>query len=258
MSLEDRVWVDHRRMIITMNDTRLTTLRQVEDFLLGTHEVSFTGLTDDRSRYAFVQCVLVRFDFARLGRSRRGLIRRYLQRATGYSRAQITRLVSRFVADGEVVSGYRAPRTAFTRKYLEADVRLLAELDALHGTLAGPATRVLLEWACRVFGDARYANLAGISVAHLYNLRKRAGYLSVRRHWTKTRNAPVAIGVRRAPQPDGIPGYIRIDSVHKGDQDGFKGVYHINPVDCVTQWELVATCERISEAYRHVERVAGA
>jgi hypothetical protein len=139
MSLEDRVWVDHRRMIITMNDTRLTTLRQVEDFLLGTHEVSFTGLTDDRSRYAFVQCVLVRFDFARLGRSRRGLIRRYLQRATGYSRAQITRLVSRFVADGEVVSGYRAPRTAFTRKYLEADVRLLAELDALHGTLAGPA-----------------------------------------------------------------------------------------------------------------------
>ena len=28
-----------------------------------------------------------------------------------------------------------------------------------------------------------------------------------------------------------------------------KGVYHINVVDCVTQWEGVATCERLSEAY---------
>jgi transposase InsO family protein len=37
--------------------------------------------------------------------------------------------------------------------------------------------------------------------------------------------------------------------VHQGDQDGAKGVYHINAVDCLTQWELVATCEKISEAY---------
>ena len=37
--------------------------------------------------------------------------------------------------------------------------------------------------------------------------------------------------------------------MHQGDQDGVKGVYHINAVDCVTQWELVATCEKISEAY---------
>ena len=28
-----------------------------------------------------------------------------------------------------------------------------------------------------------------------------------------------------------------------------KGLYHINAVDCVTQFELVATCERLSEAY---------
>ncbi|HEY6406040.1 MAG TPA: hypothetical protein VIY29_01090 [Ktedonobacteraceae bacterium] len=37
--------------------------------------------------------------------------------------------------------------------------------------------------------------------------------------------------------------------MHQGDQDGFKGLYHINAVDCLTQFELVATCERISEAY---------
>ena len=57
------------------------------------------------------------------------------------------------------------------------------------------------------------------------------------------------IGERRAPAPDNRPGFIRIDSVHQGDQDGVKGVYHINAVDCVTQWELVATCEKLSEAY---------
>ena len=52
-----------------------------------------------------------------------------------------------------------------------------------------------------------------------------------------------------SPAPEQRPGFIRIDSVHQGDQDGFKGVYHINAVDCVTQFELVASCERISEAY---------
>src|ERR1035438_6711248 len=59
----------------------------------------------------------------------------------------------------------------------------------------------------------------------------------------------VPIGKRRAPQPNNMPGYIRIDSVHQGDQDGAKGVYHINAVDCVTQMEFVATCEKISEAF---------
>jgi hypothetical protein len=42
---------------------------------------------------------------------------------------------------------------------------------------------------------------------------------------------------------------LRVDSVHQGDQDGLKGVYHINAVDCVTQYEGVATCEKISEAF---------
>ena len=85
--------------------------------------------------------------------------------------------------------------------------------------------------------------------AHLYNLRRRAGYQATRLHWTKTTGQSIAIGARRAPAPDGRPGFIPIDSVHQGDQDGAKGLYHINAVDCVTQFEIVATCERLSEAY---------
>lgn len=59
----------------------------------------------------------------------------------------------------------------------------------------------------------------------------------------------IPIGERRAPAPNNQPGYLRVDSVHQGDQDGVKGVYHINTVNCVTQYEAVPTCERISEAF---------
>ena len=106
-----------------------------------------------------------------------------------------------------------------------------------------------MQRALLVFWDTRYARLAFISVAHLYNLRAAAGYRARRQHWAKTRPTGIPIGERRAPQPDGHPGYLRIDSVHQGDEDGVKGVCHINVVDCVTQWEVVATCERLSEAY---------
>ena len=110
-------------------------------------------------------------------------------------------------------------------------------------------TKKLMERACHVFGDARYERLALISVAHLYNLRKQAGYTRRRQHWTKTRPVTIPIGQRRAPAPNNQPGYLRVDSVHQGDQDGVKGLYHVNAVDCVTQFEAVATCERISEAF---------
>ena len=126
---------------------------------------------------------------------------------------------------------------------------LLAETDSLHDTLSGPATKVLLIRAFATFGDARFARLSEVSVSHLYNLRASAPYRKQRLVWRATRPAPVAIGKRRAPAPQGLPGYIRIDTVHQGDQDGMKGVYPINAVDIVTQWELVACVERISEAY---------
>jgi transposase InsO family protein len=83
----------------------------------------------------------------------------------------------------------------------------------------------------------------------LYNLRQRSGYQRHRQLWTKTRPVTIPIGTRRAPAPNCRPGYLRLDSVHHVDQDGLKGLYHINAVDCVTQFEAVASCERISEAY---------
>lgn len=235
-------------MVIDMNDSQLSTLPQIRDFLAGTADVVFAPPTDDAARYRFIAQVLTRLGYQRLTRPDKGLIRRYLERTTGYSRAQIARLLRRH-RQGQLSQRYAAPKAGFRRRYTAEDVALLAEVDTLHGTLSGPATRVLLERALRVYSDARFERLAQISVAHLYNLRKRTAYQRVRRHWTKTRPTPVRIGVRKPPRPNGRPGFIRIDSVHQGDQDGIKGVYHINAVDCVTQWELVATVERISENY---------
>jgi len=59
----------------------------------------------------------------------------------------------------------------------------------------------------------------------------------------------VSIGERRKPDPQGRPGFLRVDTVHQGDWDGAKGVYHINAVDTVTQWQVVGCASKLSEAY---------
>jgi transposase InsO family protein len=237
-------------MVIDMNESRLNTVAQLRAFLEGTAEVQFSPPQADLQRYGFIEAVLKRVGYARLGRRDKGVVLRYLERTTGYSRQQLTRLVGRAREGAVLVKGYRAPAHGFARKFTPADVALLAETDALHATLSGPATVHLMQRAYARYGDTRYQRLAGLSVSHLYNLRAQAGYQAQRGHWTKTKGQQsIAIAQRRAPAPEGRAGFIRIDSVHQGDFDGLKGLYHINAVDCVTQFELVATCERISEAY---------
>lgn len=71
---------------------------------------------------------------------------------------------------------------------------LLAEMDALHGTLSGPATKKLMESTFLVSGMPASSWLAGISVSHLYNLRGGKPYQDKRRYWTKTRPTGVPIG----------------------------------------------------------------
>jgi transposase InsO family protein len=236
-------------MVIDMNDAKLVTLEQLRGFLAGAADLSLTPTADPTARYGFIKKVLKRFKYPLQSKTHRGLIRRYLQRVTGYSRPQLTRLIAQYLRSGRLVRRYRATKTSYTRKFTPEDIVLLAEIDSLHGTLSGPATRVLLQRAFHLFGQARYERLATISVAHLYNLRAKPLYQQRRVHFSKTQTRPSSIGTRRAPAPEGRPGFIRIDTVHQGDLDGRKGLYHINAVDIITQWQLVASCERISEAY---------
>ena len=127
---------------------------------------------------------------------------------------------------------------------------LLVDVDRAMGTLSGPATACVLRRQRDVFGDERFARLGGVSVGHLYNLRNSAGYRNQRVVLTKTQPSKnTQIGVRKAPAPEGRPGFIRIDSAHQGDLDGVKGLYHINAMNCVTQWQVVASMQAISEAH---------
>ena len=162
---------------------------------------------------------------------------------TGLSRAQVTRLLHQHRTTG-AIAARRRPRHPFPRRYTKADIGLLAEVDALHGTLSGPATRKLCVRALQLFGDRRFERLAAISNGHLYNLRHSTSYQR-RRGTMPAPTRPVHIGERRRPQPFGQPGYLRVDSVHQGDLDGIKGLYHLNLVDEVTQFQFVGSVERI-------------
>jgi hypothetical protein len=122
-------------------------------------------------------------------------------------------------------------------------------VDRAHERLSGPATRRILQRGYEQYGNQQYERLAKISVAHLYNLRASARYRNQAAVFEPTRATAITIGERRRPEPHGRPGFLRVDTVHQGDWDGAKGVYHINAVDAVTQWQVVGCASKISEAY---------
>ena len=236
-------------MILKLETERLSTLDEVRMFVAGSAAVDFAGL-DRESTYEFTRRTLARFGYGRLGKADKGLLRRYLTKATGLSRAQVARLIAQHAATGRIVDRRGgAPSKPFARVYTAADARRLAEADELLGQLSGPATRAVMRREFEVFGDARFERLAYISNGHLYNLRKSKTYRRQRTVRTRTRPSAVAIGERRKPRPDGQPGFARVDSVHQGDLDGRKGVYEINLVDEVTQYEFVGAVEAISERF---------
>jgi hypothetical protein len=235
-------------MIVTLQTAGLQTLAQVRAFVEGNAPVSFT-LTDRTAAHQWMTDTLKRFHYGHCTRADKGLLRCYLAKVTGLSRAQVTRVIRQFRREGVIEDRRKAPIKPFARRYTAEDVRLLAETDTLHGTLSGPATRKLCERMCRVFGDARFERLASISNGHLYNLRQHKTYRPQRGTFDKTRPVRAQIGERRKPAPEGKPGYLRVDSVHQGDLDGIKGLYLINAVDEVTQFQAVFAVAKISEHF---------
>lgn len=230
-----------------MQDGEKLNLEQIREFLEASQNLQFE-VRDRRQIYEWVTNILRQHRYGQQGRAAKGLLRQYLIKMSGMSRAQMTRLVAEYRAKGEVqAGGYRRHR--FASKYTRADMALLASVDEAHETLSGPATRQILRREYSEYGQVAYERLATISVAQIYRLRKRAAYRQRRLHFTKTRPTPLAVGERRRPEPAGRPGYLRVDTVHQGDREGVKGVYHINAVDEVTQGQVVGCTPAISEAW---------
>ena len=230
-----------------MENTEKLSLEQIRAFLEASQEVRFEA-TRRQEMYEWMARTLCHQEYWKQRRAIKGVLRQYTAAMTGLSRAQVTRLIARYLKDGQVQErGYR--RNQFARHYTGADIELLGTVDEAHGTLSGPATQKILYREFYEYGDERYGRLAAISVPHIYNLRKDQAYRKRRIAYQKTRPVQIAIGERRKPTPEGKPGYLRIDTVHQGDLDGVKGVYYINAVDEVTQWQVIGATSQISETW---------
>lgn len=230
-----------------MQNAESLTAPQISEFLKASGGIEFTGQSRAEI-YDWAERVLVQQEYGKQGKQQRGSIRAYLRKVTGRSLPQITRLIRKYMQTGRVEpKPFR--RRRFPRKYSQADIGLLAEVDRAHARLSGPATRCIAKREHQEFGKKEFARLAGISVSHLYNLRHSALYRKRAAVFESTRPSAVSIAERRKPDPQGQPGFLRVDTVHQGDWNGAKGVYHINAVDTVTQWQVVGCSGKISEQF---------
>jgi hypothetical protein len=239
-------------MTISMYNTRIPTIPEIKHLLTATKLLSFKA-TNKAEAYEWIEQLLRATRYWRLTKKERGVVKAYIRKITGYSHTQATELIRRFKEIGYVrLKQYS--RHSFSRIYTDHDIVVLAETDDAHGRLSGPATWKILFDEYHQFGNQEYVRLANISPAHIYNLRQLHLYQTSVTSYVKTQAVQRNIGERRKPEPDGQPGFLRVDSVHTGDsKNGDKGVYYINLVDEVTQWEVVICVQTLCE--RHLKYV---
>jgi len=228
-----------------MTDTAIKTIEHVRHFLNGVGASAFRS--ESRAvRYAWSQTLVVRFHYHQLGKAEKGLRLDFLQTGRGSSRIQGKRLSHHYLQPGQLQRRQR-PVQGVCRLYRLAEIRVLAQPDEVHGTLAGPATKKRGERAWTHFGQTASHRLAGISVASLSILRHSTPSHRGRQHFAKPRPTGSSLGQRRHPHPTGPPGYLRGDTVPQGDFDGVKGGYPINAVDEVPPFDIVCSVETISD-----------
>lgn len=233
------------------NNSARRSLAEIKSFLAAVDNLGFKSVSQVE-RNEWTETVLIHNNYRKCHRPDKGIIRQYILKITGLSRSHANRLIGEFLHKGKIkrinkLTGAR--RNCFGRVYKEPDIKLLVAADNAHCRLSGPAMIKSLKREFEVFGKAEYGNLKNISVSHLYRLRTKDGYKRDALTFEKTHPTRVPIGERRRPEPDGKPGYLCVDSVHQGDRDGSKGIYHINIIDAVTQFEFVGAVETISEKF---------
>ena len=228
-----------------MDDSHITSIAELADFVKAAKLLSLKG-AKQKEVYEWVEKTLGRFRYFSLRKKEKTVVKNYLLSVTGLSDAQMTRMIARKKKFGIIALSTKA-RYRFPKKYGPEDIALLLTVDNAHERLSGKATRAIIERECDIFGKKQYERLKRISVSHLYTLRGTRQYRFASTTFEKTKATLVSIGERRKPLPNGIPGYLRVDSVHQGDKDKIKGVYHINITDEVTQFEFIGCVPAISE-----------
>jgi transposase InsO family protein len=232
-------------MIAMLNPSQFETIEKIEVFLRAADSFALDHSSPMIGKAEWVRDRLQRFDYRNCPRMQQGLLRRFFSVITRYSPAQLSRHVQTY-RDGKPVRKIQK-RHCFPLTYTQADIELLVETDNVHRRMNGAATKKIFQKEYAL-GDPRYERLRHISVSRLYDLRQHRRYREEALHIEKTKSVQTPIGERRKPEPSGTPGFLRVDTVHQGDFGKKKGVYHINHVDEVTQWEVILSVEQLIEA----------
>jgi hypothetical protein len=124
-------------MISVLGAEKLS-LVEIEAFLAASESVRFSGCGRTEI-YGWVERLLCHHEYPLQKRRAKGLLRAYVERMTGFSRAQSTRLIGDYVKLGRIAPK-PSLRPRFQRHYTSADIALLAAVDEAHESLSGPAT----------------------------------------------------------------------------------------------------------------------
>ena len=235
-------------MTMDMNDESVTSLAQLREFVKLSQCAEFKRTAGKAKTYEWIGQTLGKFRYSSETKKNKAVIKEYIKSVSGYSDSQVDRLIKRKKDTGQVFVKERT-QNAFQTFYEVPDIRLLADVASAFENPNGYALKKCLEDMYQIYGDDKFEKLSHISKSHIYNLRKTKIYTSRVLVYTKTKKTAIPIGERRKPDNQGKPGYLRIDSVHQGDLDKEKGVYYINIVDEISQWEFVGCVETISEQH---------
>ena len=210
-----------------------------------------------KERNSFIRKTTWNLKYRFLSKKDKGLVVQYLKKITGLSYVHTKHLIGLAIKGKLYGPKSKYNKTSFRRKYTPEDIKLLAMLDA---SLNYPNAYALMHTLKRmyfVYGKEEYKRIKDISHGHIYNIRKGTIYKSITRRYRHTKPSTInQIGIREKPNPLG-PGYLRVDSVHGGELNGKRGVYYINLVDELTQWEVVVCVEGISERFLSEQRGTG-
>lgn len=230
-----------------MNDDSLISVAQLCEFAKLQNCAKFKS-SNKKEAYAWIDKTLSKFKYLKETKKNKGVIKKYIINMTGYSGDNIDKLIARKRKTKKVFLKKRT-QNKFETFYTREDIALLAKVVNAYQGQNGCAIKKVLFDMSNVYEDERFGRLSHISTSHIYNLKKKEVYKKHSLIYTKTNPVSVDIGERTKPKPKGVPGYLRVDSVHQGDLEKIKGVYYIHFVDEVTQWDIVVAVERISEYF---------
>jgi hypothetical protein len=225
-------------MKITMNDSRINSIAQLKAFVNGTKCFEMR-LDTIEQKYQLISKTVKKFNYQKLNKKDKHVVKLYLKQVTHYKKAQLNRLIQRAIKGTLKRKQYQRKHSYC--KYTSKDIKLLEKTDALHRRLNRFATKEILRREAEIFKHKEFSHIAQISASHIDNLRQTTSY---RQFWVNgTKPRQVSIAQTKEPEPNGKPGSIRVDTVHQRE------VYYINAVCEITQWEVVSCIPQISERY---------